>query len=95
MKTVSSHIGAWPGGDTKDEKRKLGHEFDGSVSSKLSVGSNGSQGAGPGVTVKRDFSGMGFGRQGEKTAGLRGYLISKPLESVPRYAPNTKAGDSE
>ena len=47
--------------------------------------------------------GFGFGRQGEKTAGLKGtlslqrycnakigspgYLISKPIESLPRYAP--------
>ncbi|GLB44151.1 hypothetical protein LshimejAT787_1600810 [Lyophyllum shimeji] len=32
-------------------------------------------------------SGFGFGRQGEKAAGLKGYLISKPIESLPRYAP--------
>jgi len=32
-------------------------------------------------------SGFGFGRQGEKIAGLKGYLISKPVESLPRYAP--------
>lgn len=49
-------------------------------------------------------SGLGFGRQGEKAAGLKGnadlksmfrsilmsshsgYLISKPIESLPRYA---------
>ncbi|OBZ69298.1 hypothetical protein A0H81_10925 [Grifola frondosa] len=31
--------------------------------------------------------GYGFGRQGEKAAGLKGFLISKPLESLPRYAP--------
>ncbi|KAJ6469038.1 hypothetical protein C8R47DRAFT_989710 [Mycena vitilis] len=31
--------------------------------------------------------GHGFGVQGEKAAGLRGYLISKPIESLPRYAP--------
>ncbi|KAF8064056.1 hypothetical protein FPV67DRAFT_1782420 [Lyophyllum atratum] len=31
-------------------------------------------------------SGFGFGRQGEKAAGLKGYLISKPIESLPRYA---------
>jgi len=28
----------------------------------------------------------GFGRQGEKAAGLKGFLISKPLETLPRYA---------
>jgi len=32
-------------------------------------------------------SGYGFGRQGEKAAALKGYLISKPVESLPRYAP--------
>jgi len=31
-------------------------------------------------------SGLGFGRQGEKAAALGGYLISKPIESLPRYA---------
>jgi len=32
-------------------------------------------------------SGYGFGRQGEKAAALKGFLISKPVESLPRYAP--------
>ncbi|KAG2062673.1 hypothetical protein BDR04DRAFT_1235677 [Suillus decipiens] len=31
-------------------------------------------------------AGYGFGRQGEKAAGLKGFLISKPLETLPRYA---------
>jgi hypothetical protein len=31
-------------------------------------------------------AGYGFGRQGEKAAGLKGFLISKPIESLPRYA---------
>lgn len=31
-------------------------------------------------------AGYGFGRQGEKAAGLKGFLISKPLESLPQYA---------
>ncbi|KZV82203.1 hypothetical protein EXIGLDRAFT_730009 [Exidia glandulosa HHB12029] len=42
------------------------------------------------------FRGYGFGRQGEKAAGasgLKGFLISKPLETLPRYAP--KAGPSD
>jgi len=30
-------------------------------------------------------AGYGFGRQGEKAAGMKGY-ISKPLETLPRYA---------
>jgi hypothetical protein len=32
-------------------------------------------------------SGYGFGRQGEKAAALKGFLISKPVESLPRYMP--------
>lgn len=36
-------------------------------------------------------SGLGFSRQGEKAAGLKGYLISKPIESLPRYAPRPNA----
>jgi len=31
--------------------------------------------------------GYGFGRQGEKAAPMRGFIISKPLETLPRYAP--------
>ncbi|KAI0332603.1 hypothetical protein GY45DRAFT_1320809 [Cubamyces sp. BRFM 1775] len=38
--------------------------------------------------------GYGFGRQGEKAAGLKGFLISKPLESLPRYAPPPPRSDS-
>lgn len=82
-KTVSSHLGVWPGG-SDDEKRNLKHVFGDSVSSKLSVGSDGSNDGG----LKRDFSGMGFGRQGEKAAQLKGYLISKPVESLPKYIPS-------
>ncbi|KAH9928103.1 uncharacterized protein B0H18DRAFT_823144, partial [Fomitopsis serialis] len=33
----------------------------------------------------RKKAGFGFGRQGEKQAGLKGFLISKPLETLPRY----------
>lgn len=36
-------------------------------------------------------AGYGFGRQGEKAAGLRGFLISKPVESLPRYAARRSA----
>ncbi|KAF8968843.1 hypothetical protein BDZ97DRAFT_1654789, partial [Flammula alnicola] len=38
---------------------------------------------------KDKFAGFGFGRQGEKAAALKGYLISKPVESLPRYVPKT------
>ncbi|TFK48244.1 hypothetical protein OE88DRAFT_1714124 [Heliocybe sulcata] len=30
--------------------------------------------------------GFGFGRQGEKKAALKGFFLSKPVESLPRYA---------
>ncbi|KAJ7779532.1 hypothetical protein B0H14DRAFT_2962284 [Mycena olivaceomarginata] len=38
--------------------------------------------------------GYGFGVQGEKAAGLRGYLISKPVESLPRYVPKRSSSTS-
>lgn len=37
---------------------------------------------------------LGFGRQGEKAAGLRGFLLQKPEESLPRYASPAPAGVS-
>jgi len=88
VQTVSSHLGMWPGSD--DEKKKLGHVFESSLSSKHSIGSNGSNGSG--MTLKRDFSGMGFGRQGEKAARLKGFLIARPVESLPKYASSPNAG---
>ena len=33
-----------------------------------------------------DKAGFGFGRQGEKAAAGMGLFISKPIESLPRYA---------
>lgn len=36
-------------------------------------------------------AGYGFGRQGEKAAGLKGFLISRPVESLPRYASTNTA----
>lgn len=41
-----------------------------------------------------ESKGMGFGRQGEKAAGMKGFLISKPLESLPRYATQPPRSDS-
>jgi len=32
-------------------------------------------------------AGYGFGRQGEKAAGLKGFILRTPEESLPRYAP--------
>ena len=44
---------------------------------------------GPGGNDEKpsDKAGFGFGRQGEKAAGMKGFLISKPIELLPRYAP--------
>ncbi|THV03950.1 hypothetical protein K435DRAFT_714914 [Dendrothele bispora CBS 962.96] len=39
--------------------------------------------------MKRSSSGYGFGRQGEKKAGLKGFILQKPEESLPRYASPT------
>ncbi|KAJ7461659.1 hypothetical protein FB451DRAFT_486627 [Mycena latifolia] len=36
-----------------------------------------------------DKANYGFGRQGEKAAGLRGFMIQRPEESLPRYASPT------
>lgn len=75
-KTVSSHLGIWPSSPNNDK----GHGLADSLSSKFSASSQ-----------KRDFGGMGFGRQGEKAAALKGFIISKPVESLPRYAPSSDA----
>lgn len=37
-------------------------------------------------SISSDKSGYGFGRKGEKAAGLRGFILQKPEESLPRYA---------
>jgi hypothetical protein len=34
-----------------------------------------------------DKAGFGFGRQGGKVAGMKGYLIAKPIESLPQHPP--------
>ncbi|CAK5270300.1 unnamed protein product [Mycena citricolor] len=45
-------------------------------------------------SAKQDAqSGQGFGIKGERAAGLKGFLISRPLESLPRYA-STRPGAS-
>jgi len=35
----------------------------------------------------RQLESYGFGNKSEKAAGLKGFLITKPLETLPRYAP--------
>jgi hypothetical protein len=46
---------------------------------------------GSGKDLGARFAGYGFGRQGEKEAGKKGFLISKPVEALPRYAPRARA----
>lgn len=44
-------------------------------------------------TTSSSKAGYGFGRQGEKSAAMKGYFISKPIESLPRYAPKPAASE--
>lgn len=39
-----------------------------------------------GYNTGNEKAGYGFGRQGEKAAGLRGFMLQKPEEALPRYA---------
>ncbi|KAJ7772983.1 hypothetical protein DFH07DRAFT_733565, partial [Mycena maculata] len=41
-----------------------------------------------------DKASYGFGRQGEKAAGLRGFILQRPEESLPRYASPTPTARS-
>ncbi|KAF8635484.1 hypothetical protein AX17_003874 [Amanita inopinata Kibby_2008] len=41
-----------------------------------------------------DKAGYGFGRQGEKAAGLRGFILQTPEESLPRYASPTPGNNA-
>lgn len=36
---------------------------------------------------RSEKAGLGFGKLGEKAAGYNGYLITRPVEALPRYAP--------
>ncbi|KAJ6622887.1 hypothetical protein B0H10DRAFT_1944214 [Mycena sp. CBHHK59/15] len=40
-----------------------------------------------------DKANYGFGRQGEKAAGLRGFMLQRPEESLPRYASPTPTSE--
>ncbi|KAH8831111.1 hypothetical protein DL96DRAFT_1695035 [Flagelloscypha sp. PMI_526] len=43
------------------------------------------------TTSSATMSSMGFGRQVEKAAGMKGLLLTKPLDTLPRYAPSPNA----
>ncbi|KAF8578885.1 hypothetical protein K439DRAFT_1654705 [Ramaria rubella] len=47
---------------------------------------------GMGFGRQLESTGYGFGTKGEKAAGLKGFLITKPLETLPRYAPKPSGG---
>jgi hypothetical protein len=38
-------------------------------------------------TTNASKNGLGFGRQGEKAAELKGFILTRPVESLPRYVP--------
>jgi len=40
-------------------------------------------------TTTTSRNGLGFGRQGEKAAELKGFMLARPVESLPRYAPKS------
>ncbi|CAL1705745.1 unnamed protein product [Somion occarium] len=64
---------------TRDMRPKFARPSSGFVSALFT-------GSSEKTKVEDHRAGFGFGRQGEKAAGLKGFLISKPLETLPRYA---------
>jgi hypothetical protein len=44
-------------------------------------------------TTGTSRNGLGFGRQGEKAAELKGFILTRPVESLPRYAPKSVPHD--
>lgn len=57
-----------------------------SLSTKVFEGNGWGRGTDARNVRSNDKLGYGFGRQGEKAAGLRGFILQKPEESLPRYA---------
>ncbi|KAI0078402.1 hypothetical protein K474DRAFT_1674108 [Panus rudis PR-1116 ss-1] len=56
-----------------------------------SMGEKGLMGAARTDSTKSARSGMGFGRQGQKAAEARGYVVQEPEEALPTYVPKPKA----
>jgi len=48
-----------------------------------------------GAGEEKASPGYGFGRQGEKAAGLRGFILQRPDETLPRYAAPTLASQQQ
>jgi hypothetical protein len=68
-----------------------GHSHSSSVASQPSmVGANLSPAVSFSSTSK---AGLGFGRQGEKAAAAAGFLISKPIATLPRYTSKESIGN--
>jgi hypothetical protein len=44
-------------------------------------------------TTGTSRSGLGFGRQGEKAAELKGFILTRPVESLPRYIPKPASSE--
>lgn len=84
FKILETSVGSIFGHDEKSGSTRLSRNNTGasfhSQSSSMAAGGFG--------------SGYGFGRQGEKAANLKGFMISRPMESLPRYAPRPPRTDS-
>lgn len=90
---LPSHVGGIP---TKPVVSAASNFFDSKKGGKgwADLSSSSSSSSVPGSPKREpgDWKGaLGFGRQGEKRAALNGYFISKPIESLPRYAPGPTA----
>jgi hypothetical protein len=59
--------------------------------SRANTGTTAATAIGSAKDIMESKAGFGFGRQGEKAAAMGGYLLTRPLESLPRYSPG-KAG---
>ena len=44
-------------------------------------------------TTNTSRNGLGFGRQGEKAAELKGFILTRPVESLPRYMPKSSSSE--
>jgi len=64
---------------THDLRPTLGRPQSGFISSLFS-------GSSEKPATLEEKTGYGFGTAGERKAGLKGFLISKPIETLPRYA---------
>jgi len=76
--------------DTRDMKGDFSRRSSAYITGAPSVHSVGSGRHSPDNSEESQWQssekvGYGFGRQGEKAAGLKGFILNKPAESLPRY----------